>query len=127
MLSIKEMEAQEAEKQRLLNDLKAIEGSKVQNKRVREIVDEDTFISGLERIITRDYFPELAKIQEYKRMKEEGKANVGISDILSMDTEAEDKKKTIFEKDAEKMSLSQYVTKYTRYFGELYQARTTTL
>jgi len=32
------------------------------------ILDEDLFLNKLEKIIKRDFFPELVKIQEFKKM-----------------------------------------------------------
>ena len=114
MLSIKEIEERVQARQNMIKEIKSIEGAAQRNLKVREVLDEETFVEGLEKIITRDYYPELWKIQEYKRWKEENKIAVGMSDLLSLKTEEESTIRKTFDKDTDNMSLSQYVTKYTR-------------
>ena len=115
MFSLKEIGEQEAAKQQLVREVRAIEGYAPRTTRVREVLDEETFVEGLERIITRDYYPDLQRILEYKKWKEEqNKPGVTMTELLSTQSQAETEKRSVFEKDAEKMSLSQYVTKYTR-------------
>jgi hypothetical protein len=116
MYSLKEIENQKAEKAAMMSEFKALENGKpMPQKKLREILDEDTFIEGLKKIITRDYYPELMKIQEYRKWKEEShKTGIGISDLLSQVTEENNQKREVFEKDIDKMTLSQYITKYTR-------------
>lgn len=116
MLTLKEIDKQKADRDQMVYQMQAIEdGGKQPIKKVREVLDEESFVEGLEKIITRDYYPDLWKIQEYKRWKEEShKTGVGISDLLSKVSEQESVKRAVFEKDLEKMTLSQYITKYTR-------------
>lgn len=116
MLTLKEIDKQAAEREALVSEMKAIENGKpLPERRVREVIDEETFVEGLRKIITRDYYPELWKIQEYRRWKEEShKTGVGISDLLSQVTQQENTKREVFERDVDKMSLAQFVTKYTR-------------
>lgn len=116
MLTLKEIDKQKAERDALVSPYKAIENGKpIPEKKPREVLDEDTFIEGLRKIITRDYFPELSKIQEYRKWKEESnKVGIGISELLSQVTEEENTKREVFERDIDKMTLAQFVTKYTR-------------
>lgn len=116
MLTLKEIDKQKVERENMVSQFKAIENGKpLPQKKPREVLDEETFIEGLRKIITRDYFPELAKIQEYRKWKEESsKIGIGISELLSQITEEEHTKREVFETDIDKMTLAQYVTKYTR-------------
>lgn len=116
MLTLKEIDRQKADRDQMVSSMKAIEdGGQKPIKKVREVLDEEAFVEGLEKIITRDYYPDLWKFQEYKRWKEESsKTGVGISDLLSNVSEQESLKRAVFEKDLERMTLSQYITKYTR-------------
>ena len=115
MLSLKELEQKAADRRKMVSEIKAIEGFAPKNTRVREVLDEETFVEGLERIITRDYYPDLWKIQEYKKWKDEARhQGVYISDLLSSRSQDETALRKTFEKDADSMSLSQFVTKYTR-------------
>ncbi len=114
MLSLKELEQKAEDRRKMVREIKAIEGFVPKNTRAREVLDEETFVEGLERIITRDYYPDLWKIQEYKKWKEEARHSVLISDLLSNKTQEDSKLRKTFEKDTDSMTLSQYVTKYTR-------------
>lgn len=107
MFSIKEIEAQEVSKKQMIAEIKAIEGIANAPTKIREVLDEETFIEGLEKIITRDYFPELHRLLEYKKWKEEQtKAGVNISDLLSERSKDESTKRSVFDRDTEKMTVS---------------------
>lgn len=82
---------------------------------VKAAVTEEGFTAGLRKIIDRDYFPELHQLQEYRRWKEQ--KVISMADLLSTNTSVHDPASgTDAEamKDAENLTLSQYLCKYTR-------------
>jgi hypothetical protein len=113
MFSLKEIEQSEADKAKAVLQMRMIEGSLPVEKKVRVVLDEETYVEGMEKIITRDYFPDLWRIQEYKKYKEE-KAVHGISEVLSSNTGEQSEAKVALERDTDRMTLAQYTTKYTR-------------
>ena len=114
MFSLKQIEQTETNRALAVREMRAIEGSLPASKKVRQVIDEETFVQGLEKIITRDYFPDLWKIQEYRKYQEESRQGLRMSDILSSKTAAEGDQQADFERDTDKMTLAQFVTKYTR-------------
>ena len=78
-------------------------------------VAEEGFTAGLRKIIDRDYFPELHQLQEYRRWKEQ--KVMSMADILSTNTSHHEGNSAIESqamRDAESLTLSQYLGKYTR-------------
>lgn len=92
--------------------IRAIEFFKVPKFRNKKILEEDKFLEGLEIIIKRDFFPELQKIENYYKWKNEmyDDARSKFGNILDKDSVNNDND---FDHNLEKQTLNQYLQKYT--------------
>ena len=125
-----------ASSKRLVNDqrkgevvvskqIRAIELFKIPRRKEKKVLEEEKFIEGLEKIIIRDYCPELKKIQEFYKWKQEmiEDATSKFSHFLDKDSLYQDKDD--FDHKLEDLTLNQYLSKYVsednRAFEEILQ------
>lgn len=107
----------------MVNQIKAIRGADPYIKKKRITLAEDDFVESLEKIITRFYFPELLKINQYKEWRRSKASMVGVLSVegdsvsqrfaVGEEVDEEERKKVQLSEDVKRLTLNQFMAKYT--------------